>query len=109
MSGKKTKATRPVISLFSGAMGLDLGLERAGLEIAVAVECNPYAVATIKANRPDVPLIERRIETVTTAEILKAAGLKRGEAFAVAAGPSCQVFSTAGKRGSLGDARGTMF
>ena len=50
MSGKKTKATRPVISLFSGAMGLDLGLERAGLEIAVAVECNPYAVATIKAN-----------------------------------------------------------
>lgn len=90
-------------------MGLDLGLEKAGLEVVVAVECNPYAVATIKANRPDLPLIDRRIETVTTAEILKAAGLKRGEAFAVSAGPSCQVFSTAGKRGSLADVRGTMF
>jgi DNA (cytosine-5)-methyltransferase 1 len=109
MPGKRTKAKRLVISLFSGAMGLDLGLERAGLEVVVAVECNPHAIATIKANRPDLSLIERRIETVTTAEILKVAGLKAGEAFAVCAGPSCQVFSTAGKRGSLADSRGTMF
>ncbi len=34
----------PVISLFSGAMGLDLGLERAGFRIAVALECNPFAL-----------------------------------------------------------------
>jgi C-5 cytosine-specific DNA methylase len=44
----------PVVSLFSGAMGLDLGLERAGFEIAVAVECNPFAVETIRRNRPDL-------------------------------------------------------
>lgn len=99
----------PVISLFSGAMGLDLGLERAGFRVAVALECNPYAVATIRGNRPDLPLIDRPIEQVTTKEILEAAGLKPGDPVVVAGGPSCQVFSTAGARGSLGDPRGELF
>ena len=99
----------PVISLFSGAMGLDLGLEVAGLEIAVALECNRFPLATIRKNRPDLPLIDRPIEDVTTAEILDAAGLKPGEAYAVVGGPSCQVFSTAGNRRSLADPRSTMF
>ncbi len=99
----------PVISLFSGAMGLDLGLERAGFRIAVAVECNPFAIATIRANRPDLPLIDRPIEDVTTDEILEKAGLKPNQPVLVAGGPSCQVFSTAGARGSLGDPRGELF
>ena len=99
----------PVISLFSGAMGLDLGLERAGFRIAVALECNPFAAATIRANRPNLPLIDRPIEKVTTTEILDAAGLAPGDPVLVAGGPSCQVFSTAGARGSLGDPRGELF
>ena len=99
----------PVISLFSGAMGLDLGLERPGFRVAVAVECNPFAAATIRANRPDLPLIDRRIEEVTTDEILAVAGLRPGEPLLVVGGPSCQVFSTAGSRGSLGDPRGELF
>ena len=90
-------------------MGLDLGLEVAGLEIAVALECNRFPLATIRKNRPDLPLIDRPIEDVTTAEILDAAGLKPGEAYAVVGGPSCQVFSTAGNRRSLADPRSTMF
>lgn len=90
-------------------MGLDLGLERAGFRIAVAVECNPDAIATIKKNRPDIPLIEKRIEDVTTAEILRVAKLKKGQPMVVAGGPACQVFSTAGGRKSLGDPRGTLF
>jgi DNA (cytosine-5)-methyltransferase 1 len=99
----------PVISLFSGAMGLDLGLERAGFRIAVALECNRNAVDTIRMNRPDLPLIDRPIETVTTEEILAAARLKPGEPFVVAGGPSCQVFSTAGARQSFDDPRGALF
>lgn len=90
-------------------MGLDLGLEAAGLRIAVALECNRFPLATIRKNRPNLPLINQPIEDVTTKEILDAAGLKPGEAFAVVGGPSCQVFSTAGNRRSLADPRSTMF
>lgn len=101
--------TIPVISLFSGAMGLDLGLEQAGFQIVLAVECDVQAIATIKLNRPDLPVINRRIEDVTTTEILRMAGLKRGGEFVVSGGPSCQSFSTAGQRRSLGDPRGGLF
>jgi DNA (cytosine-5)-methyltransferase 1 len=102
-------ARLPVISLFSGALGLDLGLEAAGFELAVAVECDPFAAKTIRTNRPKVPVIERRLEKVTTREILQQAGLKPGEAAVVTGGPSCQAFSTAGQRGSVSDPRGGMF
>lgn len=99
----------PVISIFSGALGLDLGLEKAGFRIAVAVECNPFAADTIRKNRPDIALIEKRIEEVSTKEILDLAGLKPGEIALVTGGPSCQAFSTAGLRGSMSDPRGIMF
>jgi DNA (cytosine-5)-methyltransferase 1 len=99
----------PVISLFSGALGLDLGLEQAGLDLRVAVESDRWAANTIRRNRPDLPVIQRKIEDVSTSEILEAAGLQVGEAFLVSAGPSCQAFSTAGARRSLDDPRGTLF
>ncbi len=38
------------ISLFSGAGGLDIGLEDAGFEVRCAVEFNKYACATLRAN-----------------------------------------------------------
>lgn len=99
----------PVISLFSGAMGLDLGLERAGFRTVLAVECDRRAVETIKLNRPDLPVLHGKIENLTASEILKAAGLKAGGNFLVSGGPSCQAFSTAGQRRSLNDPRGTLF
>ena len=101
----------PVISLFSGALGLDLGIEKAGFEVRVAVECDKDAANTIRANRPKLPLINKRIEDVSTEEILQLAGLKPGEACLVVGGPSCQAFSTAGSRNSFSDTnkRGTLF
>ena len=107
--GDTDRQGRSVISLFSGAMGLDLGLESAGLDIVVALECKSFPVATIARNRPSLPLIDRPIEDASSEEILKAAQLAPREAFAVVGGPSCQAFSTAGRRKSLGDPRGTMF
>ena len=49
-----------VISLFSGAMGLDLGMEKAGLNVRVCVEMDKIACRTIRSNT-DIPLIEKDI------------------------------------------------
>ena len=86
-------------------MGLDLGLERAGLEIALALECAAAPVATIKRNRPSLPLIDKPIEEVSSSELLTTIGHRKGDIFAVVGGPSCQGFSTMGRRRSLGDPR----
>lgn len=45
-----------VISLFSGAGGLDYGFEAAGFETAVALEMDRDCCATLRANR-DWPVI----------------------------------------------------
>lgn len=96
-----------VVSLFSGAMGLDLGLEKAGLHTAVCVEMDKLACQTIRENT-NIPVIEGDISKVSTQEILDAAKLKKEEVFLVAGGPPCQAFSTAGKRLSLQDFRGNV-
>ncbi len=92
-----------IISLFSGAMGLDLGLEKAGFKTCVALEINKAAVATIKKNKPKIPVIQKPIQKVPGTELLEKAGLAPGEVTIVAGGPCCQSFSTAGKRESLSD------
>jgi len=94
-----------LISLFTGAMGLDLGFERAGFEVKVCLDNDPWAVATITANRPKIPIIARDISDVSTEEILAHADLSAGEAATVIGGPPCQPFSSAGKRLSMADHR----
>ncbi len=97
-----------VISLFSGAGGLDIGFENAGFSIAVAVDIDPSCCETLKANRPQLPVINKDIAAVTTAEILAAAHLKPLEAALVIGGPPCQSFSLAGLRKGLDDDRGKL-
>src|SRR2546425_8814796 len=72
-----------VISLFSGAMGLDLGFDSAGFDIRVAVEWDECAARTIRLNRPRTPIIQEDIRQVTTASLLRKAGLAPGGASVV--------------------------
>ena len=51
---KDDDKNRDVISLCSGAMGLDIGLAKAGLNIAVGQDFDPVCVATMRANRHNV-------------------------------------------------------
>lgn len=102
-----TKTSPRVISLFTGAMGLDLGLEKAGFETIACVENEKNCIATIKANRPGLPLYED-IAQVDPNQILADLGLVQGEVELVAGGPPCQAFSTAGRRKSLEDFRGNL-
>lgn len=94
------------ISFFSGGMGLDIGLEKAGFDVRLCVDFDKYCCETIRKNRPNIPVLEGRIEDYTSREILKAANLKSSEVFLLHGGPPCQAFSTAGGRKSLQDIRG---
>lgn len=95
------------ISLFSGAMGLDLGVEQAGFKIRVCVEMDKWAVSTIRSNT-DIPVIDEDINKVSTSDILKVAGLSKNEVTLVVGGPPCQAFSTAGRQRGLADFRGNV-
>ncbi len=97
------------VSLFSGSVGLDLGIEEAGLTPLVCIENDDDCVNTLRLNRPELPVIHQDIREVTTAEILATAGAERGKVFCVSGGPPCQSFSSGGKRGSILDPRGSLF
>ncbi len=97
------------LSFFSGCLGLDLGLEEAGIEHLLFCENDKYASATIKKNKPDIPLISDILD-YDIDKIRKVSGLKKSDKIdLVVGGPPCQAFSTAGKRASFNDPRGNVF
>jgi DNA (cytosine-5)-methyltransferase 1 len=83
---------RKLISLFTGAGGLDFGFEAAGFETAVALEMDEDCCRTIAKNRA-WPIIQRRIEAVPSKEILATAGVRSGGVDLLIGGPPCQPFS----------------
>ena len=85
-----------VISLFSGAGGLDYGLEAAGFEFGAGVELDSDCVATLLESRPDWPVIDRSIFDVPTQELLDLSISRKGDIDLVVGGPPCQPFSKAG-------------
>lgn len=107
-----TEVKPTVISLFTGAGGLDIGLELAGFRTLVCVENDLDCVATLKYNRPEWTIFENKKKTLNSSpierqagdirdiepeEILDLANLKKGEAAIVAGGAPCQPFSNIGK------------
>lgn len=103
----KQDSNRDVISFFSGAMGLDLGLEQAGLHIRICQDFDESCIKTIEANGKNAILGD--IRNIKPEDILNKTGLKQGEPFLVCGGPPCQPFSTAGKRLGINDPRGSLF
>ncbi|WP_316195545.1 MULTISPECIES: DNA cytosine methyltransferase [unclassified Bradyrhizobium] len=84
-----------VISLYTGAGGLDYGFEAAGFRTAVAVEMDERCVETIRLNRR-WPVVQGDINLISTEAILAKAKLRCGEADALIGGPPCQPFSKSG-------------
>ena len=104
---EKYKANRDVISLFSGAMGLDIGLGKAGLNVVIGQDSEPSCVETMEANGHNV--LGGDIREIKPETLLELTGLHIGEPFMICGGPPCQPFSTAGKRLGINDPRGSLF
>lgn len=102
-----TTDDRKVISLFSGAMGLDIGLQQAGLNIVIGQDFDKACISTIVQNNHKV--IAGDIRQINPQTILDASGIAQGKIFLVCGGPPCQPFSTAGQRKGINDPRGSLF
>lgn len=87
--------TRTLISLYSGAGGLDFGFEAAGFRTGAAVEMDHDCCQTLRRNRR-WPVIEKNIFDVPTSDLLDAARSRRGHVDLVIGGPPCQPFSKSG-------------
>ena len=97
--------TKPkVISLFSGAGGMDLGLIKAGFDIVWANDFNADAVETYKRNIAD-HIILGDITQIPSDEI----PMKAGEVDLVIGGFPCQGFSIANTKRSMEDKRNFLY
>ena len=115
----------PVVSLFSGAGGLDIGLEESGFHTAICVEYDTDCRETLRNNRPEWKLFEESVKfekgkmkiripgdirDISVDELLRVAGLKKGQATLVVGGAPCQPFSNIGKKlGKHDEKNGDLF
>ncbi len=108
------KNNNGIISFFSGALGLDLGLEKAGFELLAAVDNDKFVIDTIKINTPSLKggapiLYQKTLNTKNVRpickDILHTIKDMNVTPSILAGAPPCQPFSTAGKRMSMLDYR----
>lgn len=86
-----------LVSLYSGAGGLDLGLEAAGFRTRLCVESDEDARQTLRQNRPQWRLSQPGdAVTLSPIDALKQGRLAPGDADLLAGGPPCQPFSKSG-------------
>jgi DNA (cytosine-5)-methyltransferase 1 len=90
-----------IVSLFSGAGGLDLGFKKAGFDITWANEFDSSIWNTFQHNHPSVILDKRSITTISPNDVPNCIG--------VIGGPPCQSWSEAGAGRGINDKRGQLF
>ncbi|MFA6660771.1 MAG: DNA cytosine methyltransferase [Bacilli bacterium] len=90
-----------LVSLFTGAGGLDLGFEKAGFEVIWANEFDKSIWETFQTNFPHTKLDKRSITDVKSDEVPEADGF--------IGGPPCQSWSEAGAGRGINDKRGQLF
>jgi DNA-methyltransferase (dcm) len=96
-----------IVSLFSGAGGLDLGFKEVGFTIAVAIDAAEAAIRTHRKNFPRTKAVVADLIKLQPHGVLAQvlAKLSPGERIAVIGGPPCQGFSRANAGSRASDPR----
>lgn len=89
--------------VFAGGGGLTVGLKRAGFRVASAVEIEPHAYATYKANHPEVRAFKQDVRTLKGADLV--APSPTGAVDVLAGCPPCQGFTSLTSKYRREDAR----
>ncbi len=90
-----------IVSLFSGAGGLDLGFSKAGFDITWANEYDKDIWETYEKNHPNTYLEKRSITKIPIEDVPECDG--------IIGGPPCQSWSEAGSLRGIKDNRGQLF
>lgn len=98
-----------IISLFSGAGGLDLGFKKAGFTTILANEYDKKICPTFRANFPEVELLAGDIRDINAAWFPKNESGKPIAVHGIIGGPPCQSWSEGGTLRGIDDARGQLF
>ena len=86
------KSDLQVVSLFSGCGGLDFGFEAAGYGIRFANDYDKYSCETLRLNQVD-NVVHALIEELSTSDVTKIVGARKGACDVLVGGPPCQPFS----------------
>lgn len=87
----------PVLSLFSGAGGLDLGFRNAGFQPIIAIDFDPVAIETYRSNNPGVTVVEMDLSSTPPTAIADFWKTNAGgvNPVGIIGGPPCQGYSSA--------------
>lgn len=89
---------RTAIDLFSGAGGISVGLESAGFQILAAGDIDAACAATYRRNFAFHPFVQADIRDLSGNQLIRDAGIRRGDLDLLIGGPPCQGFSIIGSR-----------
>lgn len=111
-----------LVSLFTGAGGLDIGLELSGFRTVAAVDADSDCVATLRPNQEralsgcaatrlltNAKILQGNVENLALKDLRPDGARSDWSPDLVAGGPPCQPFSSAGRMLSLNDPRGRLF
>lgn len=96
-----------IISLFSGAGGLDYGFAKADFEIVFAVDKNRWAVQTYRQAFPETCCIQADLTELGAEGVVRKISeqLRPGDRIGVIGGPPCQGFSRSNAKSEPDDPR----
>lgn len=122
LQGNERGSGRSLVSLFTGAGGLDIGLELAGFTTISAVDADPDCIATLRLNQErslaadgnvrllgEAKILQANVEDLTPNDLRPPGTDGEWSPEVVVGGPPCQPFSSAGRMLSLNDPRGRLF